>query len=283
MNDRPKMLLAIQSAPSSTDLVEQASAWAERLGHTLHLITIVDRRSGVDRFGGMEVGGGNSPIPRETNYWLHEMADRIPAAVRGGAEMARGATAPCLIEASKTAALLVVGTHHRANASRLFLGSVAESVVRAAQCPVMMLSPKARRLPADGPVRVRLPVHPLHANFGGIEWLAQHLPKADATAVYAVPWRRNVGSSPAAGDDMQDAARDQLNAALAEAGHGDLSQQVVVREETNSGDAIAGEAAQANADLIVLPRRAQSSLLHSIMGSVAERTVRAATMTVVVV
>jgi nucleotide-binding universal stress UspA family protein len=283
MNDRPKMLLAIQSVPSSTDLVDQAAAWAEQLGHTLHLMTIVYRRAGVDRFGGMQMGGERSSIPRETKYWLNEMADRIPVSVRGGVEIVLGEPAPCLIEASKSAELLVMGTHHRANASPLFLGSVTEAVVRGAQCPVMVLSPGARRIPVDGAVNVRLPVDPRHLNSGGIEWLAQHLPNADATAVFAVPWLRIFGQNPEAGTRIHDAAKDQLGKALTEAGHGTVTQKVVVREEANSGDAIAGEAAQAQADLIVLPRRASSGLVHAIVGSVADRTVRAATMTVVVV
>ncbi len=287
MNDRPKMLLALQAEPSSADLVDQASAWAERLGHTLHLTTVVDRRFGVDPFVGMEgmftMQMDALPFVPDPQDWLNELLERIPAAVRGGVQTRKGDAATSLIQASKSVDLLVVGTHHRTSAARLFLGSVAEAVVRCADCPVMVLSNKARSLPVDGSIKVRLPIDPWHANTGGIEWLAQHIPDADATAVYALPWLRIFGPSPEGGSDVYDAARDLLGDALEKGGHGKLPHVILVREEVNSGDALAHEAAEARADLIVLPTRGRTGILHAVMGSVAERTVRAANTTVVVV
>jgi nucleotide-binding universal stress UspA family protein len=147
----------------------------------------------------------------------------------------------------------------------------------------MVLSRGARSLPVDGSIKVRLPVDPSHANTGGIEWLAQHLPEADATAVFALPWLRIFGPSPETGSSIYDAASKQLRNALDEAGHTMVPQLILVREEVNSGDAIAHEASEARADLSVLPTRGRTGVLHAIMGSVAERTVRAADITVVVV
>lgn len=287
MNDRPKMLLALQAESSSTDLVDQASEWAERLDHELHLTTVVDSLFGVDPFVGMNVPNTmrleQAASARETQKWLNDLSERIPQKVRGGVEVITGDTAASLIEASKSVDLLVVGTHHRTSAARLFLGSVAEAVVRGAECPVMVLTRGARSLPVDGSITVRLPIDPSHANTGGIEWLAQHLPEADATAVYALPWLRIFGPSPETGNSIYDAATDQLRNALEQEGHGKVPQLILVREEMNSGDAIAHEASEARADLIVLPTRGRSGVLHAIMGSVAERTVRAADITVVVV
>ncbi len=284
MNDRPKMLLALQAEPSSTDLVDQASVWAERLGHTLDLTTIVEMRVDLDPLVGMDTMRiENLTIQRKTDAWLREMSSRIPAEFRGGVDMMTGDIAASLIEASKSVELLVVGTHHRTSAARLFLGSVAEAVVRGAECPVMVLTSGARSLPVDGSVKVRLPIDPWHANTGGVEWLAQHIPTADATAVYALPWLRIFGPNPESGSDIYDAARDLLQDALEQEGHGKLPQLILVREEANSGDAIAHEADEVRADLIVLPTRGRSGILHAVLGSVAERTVRAATMAVVVV
>ncbi|MFT6160957.1 MAG: nucleotide-binding universal stress UspA family protein [Myxococcota bacterium] len=287
MNNQPKMLLALQDEPASTDLVDQASAWAERLGHTLHLTTIVATHFGVDPFVGMDgmftVQMAALPVPPDTLDWLHELAERIPAAVRGGVEITTGDVVTSLIEASKSVELLAVGTHHRTGAARLFLGSTAEAVVRASECPVMVLSNDARSLPVDGTVKVRLPIDPSHANTGGIEWLAEYVPDADATAVYALPWLRIFGSSLETASSVYDAASDHLRVALEKEGHGKLPQLILVSEEVNSGDVIAHEADEARADLIVLPTRGRSGILHAVMGSVAERTVRAATMTVVVI
>src|SRR5580765_7890337 len=57
------------------------------------------------------------------------------------------------------AELLVMGTHARSGAARLFLGSVAERTIRSAPCPTLVvpanpLSRLARRKPLSGPLRV---------------------------------------------------------------------------------------------------------------------------------
>lgn len=287
MSDRPKMLLALQTTPSSVELVDQAAAWAARLGYVLHLVTIADKRLALDPFDALDGSFfGNStgrPPPRETEYWLKEMADRIPATVRGGVQVLVGDVAPTLIQASKDVQLLVVGTHHRAKQSRLFLGFVTEAVVRGAECPVMVLSRAAGPVASQGPVKVRLPVDPLNVNVAGIDWLTAHLPGADATAVYVVPWLTIFGPNPREGTHVHTVAQDKLRAALSDVGHGGLSQLVVVRDETNSGDALTSEAQEAGADLLVIPTQGRSALRHAVMGSVAERIVRVAQITVVVV
>ena len=147
----------------------------------------------------------------------------------------------------------------------------------------MVLSTGSRSLPVDGSVKVRLPIDPSRPDTAGIDWLAQNMPKADATAVYAVPWLRIFGPNPQSGTRVFNAASEALRTALEQAGHGAVAQLVVIREEGNSGDAIASEAAEAHADLIVLPTQRRSGPLRAVLGSVAERTVRAATMAVVVV
>lgn len=45
------------------------------------------------------------------------------------------------------AGLIAMSTHGRSGLARALMGSVAESVVRAAPCPVVTLSPRAERLP----------------------------------------------------------------------------------------------------------------------------------------
>jgi len=44
---------------------------------------------------------------------------------------------------AERADLIVVGTHGRARAGRLFLGSVSDHLVRSAPCPVMIVRPEA--------------------------------------------------------------------------------------------------------------------------------------------
>lgn len=79
------------------------------------------------------------------------------------------------LAADLDADLVVVGTHGRRGAERLFLGSVAEMIVRLAPCPVLVVRPKALPLPAP---RIEPPcprcVETRHATSGEQYWCAQH-------------------------------------------------------------------------------------------------------------
>lgn len=83
-------------------------------------------------------------------------------------------------EVAQTAAdleadLVVVGTHGRRGIARLLLGSVAETVVRLAPCPVLVVRPKA--LP-EQPPRIDPPcpecVQTRRASAGAQYWCEQH-------------------------------------------------------------------------------------------------------------
>lgn len=63
--------------------------------------------------------------------------------VRAVAQLEIGYPANVLIELSKQADLVVIGTHGRSGFQHLVLGSVAERVVRMAKCPVLVV-PKQR-------------------------------------------------------------------------------------------------------------------------------------------
>ncbi len=54
----------------------------------------------------------------------------------------RDAPARALVEASKSAQLVVVGSRGRGNATGLMLGSVSHGVLHAAHCPVVIVRPE---------------------------------------------------------------------------------------------------------------------------------------------
>jgi nucleotide-binding universal stress UspA family protein len=74
------------------------------------------------------------------------------------------------------AELLVMGTHARTGAARLFLGSVAERTIRAAPCPTVVVPPNplsrlARAKPFAGPLRVTAGVDLSLASDSALAWL----------------------------------------------------------------------------------------------------------------
>jgi len=78
--------------------------------------------------------------------------------------------------AQTNAELLVMGTHARSGAARLFLGSVAERTIRSAPCPTLVvpanpLSRLARGKPFSGPLRVTAGIDLSRASDSALAWL----------------------------------------------------------------------------------------------------------------
>jgi nucleotide-binding universal stress UspA family protein len=78
------------------------------------------------------------------------LAERVARSGRPGvtSDILAGATAPAIVDAARNhhADLIVMGTHGRVGVAHMLLGSVAERVVRTAECPVLTIraSPAAR-------------------------------------------------------------------------------------------------------------------------------------------
>lgn len=74
--------------------------------------------------------------------------------------MSEGDVAECVFECAreKHADLVVVGTHGRSGLAKAFLGSVAESIFRHSEIPVLTVGPHARHLPPSGPRRLLVPL-----------------------------------------------------------------------------------------------------------------------------
>ena len=66
------------------------------------------------------------------------------------------AIAPAIVDYAREAGvdMIVVGTHGRGPVAHLFVGSVAERVVRMASCPVLVVRPSAPAVVVPEPVRV---------------------------------------------------------------------------------------------------------------------------------
>jgi len=85
----------------------------------------------------------------EQRAWVERaLSDRVAAAAAGGLSarwvLKTGAAAESIIEAATEtqADLVVVGTHGLTGLTRLFIGSVAERVVRLAPCAVLTVKPR---------------------------------------------------------------------------------------------------------------------------------------------
>jgi nucleotide-binding universal stress UspA family protein len=133
-----------------TDLsahAEEAFAYAcelaMKLDATIHLVNVI----GIPALGVPELGVAVTStmidsMLAENQQALDALAARRPTGVRLGQVLLKTGDARDMIdEAAREigADLIVMGTHGRRGVSRALLGSIAESVVRTAPCPVLTI------------------------------------------------------------------------------------------------------------------------------------------------
>lgn len=283
---RPRMLVALQPEKGVTPRIQAAAAWAHRFGATLDLSTVVSPHLTLDPLLGADAtrdeAMGGIELHRNATDWLEGLLPAIPEANRGRAHVITGTPADALVEASADYDVVVVGTHHRTDIARFFLGSVAESVVRKAKCSVLVVGDGAPVPPTEGELDVRVPVDVSEPDPVALNWLAKHV-DASVTAVYVLPWVTVFGPTPGDGHHLYANAMKALRDALASIGHAETEPVVLIRSEMTTGDALAHEADESGAHLIAMPTHGRKGMSRAILGSVAERTVRASNVPVMVV
>jgi universal stress protein A len=137
-----RILLATDFSPASTPALEQSVKIAKREGALL-LIAHAYQEPGL-----VELSHAPAEVYEQWNQKLKEGTERklrplLESARKEGVEaeglILTGFADEAIIEAARQqkADLIVMGTHGRRGAARLFLGSVAARVIATAPCPVM--------------------------------------------------------------------------------------------------------------------------------------------------
>jgi nucleotide-binding universal stress UspA family protein len=143
-----RILCAIDFSETSMRALDYAATFAVRYGARLAVLHV-----GPAFEGGLhspvrmdEPDAPSAPTREDTISDIRRAVATSAAAALGPAivaEEGRAHDAIMRIAASLDADLLVIGTHGRSGFNRLFLGSVAEKVVRTAPCPVLTVAPAA--------------------------------------------------------------------------------------------------------------------------------------------
>ena len=130
--------LAEESVPIAIDLAERCSAQMVFI-HAVHLPSIEVSGPGAEYYG-VDYGVGGHR--REALEYLSAFVRQAEAkGLKARAHAALGDAAARIIEESKNVdgALVIVSSHGRGGWKRLFLGSVADKIVRASHHPVLVL------------------------------------------------------------------------------------------------------------------------------------------------
>jgi nucleotide-binding universal stress UspA family protein len=139
-----RILVPTDFSETSDAALAYAKALATRLGASLHLLHVFADPYSAAAYA-PEV---YAPLPpevreqalRDIEAHLHErMNDEEQTRFQGTVAIVWGLTAKQIVQFAKDCRidLVVMGTHGRRGVAHMLLGSVAEHVVRTAQCPVL--------------------------------------------------------------------------------------------------------------------------------------------------
>jgi nucleotide-binding universal stress UspA family protein len=189
--------------------------------------------------------------------------------------------------------LLVLGTHGREGFNRLFLGSVAEKVVRTAPCPVLTVPPTATPTTlAD--VAFKRVLCPIDFSPSSLRALAYALDLArqangSVSVLHALEYMDPEEPGEHVGVDIRrnrqhviDHARERLHAQLGRESRTwcEIEEVVVI---SRAYKAVLQRAAETDVDLIVMGAQGSSGIELMLYGSNTQHVVRAATCPVLTV
>jgi universal stress protein A len=147
-----RVLVPTDFSAASDEALDYARTLAEGFGASLYLLHVVEDRS---LGGGLisEAYLGVSPDARAAAWadaqarLAHRITDHDRQALPARSEIVCGETATTIVDYADTLHidLIVMGTHGRTGLAHILIGSVAETVLRTAACPVLTV-----RAPATG-------------------------------------------------------------------------------------------------------------------------------------
>jgi universal stress protein A len=137
------ILVPTDLSPHAEAAFDYACELAQKLDATVHLVNVI----GIPTLGVPELGVAVTStmidsMISDNQKALDELVTRQRPGVRMGQVLMKTGDARDMIdEAAKEigADLIVMGTHGRRGVTRALLGSIAESVVRTAPCPVLTI------------------------------------------------------------------------------------------------------------------------------------------------
>jgi len=136
-----KVLAATDFSDPALPAVEAGAAEARRRKADLTIIHAIDLLPVTSPYYGEFYGAPPMDLSDQMRkLWQQRLDDCVRYyKAKGGGLLRDGPAAPAILSAASElpAQLLVVGTHGRTGLSRIALGSVAETVVRAAPCSVL--------------------------------------------------------------------------------------------------------------------------------------------------
>jgi nucleotide-binding universal stress UspA family protein len=298
MHEIQRILCPVDVSDTTTHVVDQATALAAWTHAGITALHVYEPMIAP-------VPGLPEPNDRVPTTQLQSLRDHFTAAFQGA--VAQGIAVDIMIEVGQPvphilgcaagvhADIIVMGTHGAGGFEHLLLGSVAETVLRKARCPVLTVPPRAHstsRLPFE---RLLCAVDFSEASLAAARFACATAKETGAalTLAHVVewPWHEPPAAAPQDMPPAQGAAlaeyrrylQSTATTRLASLGreHACVSEPVVVHGKSYAE--ILRLAEEERADLIVLGVRGRNPLDMMLLGSTTNHVVRRATCPVLTV
>ncbi len=135
------ILVPTDLSPGAEEALDYACEMARQFGATIHLLNVIAIPAlGVPELGVAMASSVIDALVKDNQEALEELAERKCVKAKMGQHLLRtGDARDVIIQTAKELGvdLIVMGTHGRRGVTRALLGSVTETVVRMAPCPVL--------------------------------------------------------------------------------------------------------------------------------------------------
>lgn len=138
-----QILVPVDGSDCSLHALDVAAAFAREQQARLSVVTVVDpAKAAAMAFGEASMAAAcMDALDDEGKTLAEDAAARIRATWTADVVVLDGAPVDSIVEHAHEAGadLIIIGSHGRSGLSRLFLGSVAEGVIRSSAAPVMVV------------------------------------------------------------------------------------------------------------------------------------------------
>jgi nucleotide-binding universal stress UspA family protein len=233
---------------------------------------------------------------QQARAYLESAARRVRGAFQGAVNTAflEGVVAPT-VQAHAVAEgvdLIVMTTHGRGPLNRLWLGSVADGLVRHSSVPLLLVRPRQGEvdlgsdpvlrhllIPLDGSPLAERILEPA-LDLGGLMAADYTLLRVVSPVLYAAPSLGGLDpgwADPSLSEELHAQARDYLEGLARNLRARSLSVHPVVTFAPSPAGAILEQAQARGSDLIALATHGRGGLRRVLLGSVADKVIRGST------
>ncbi len=137
--DIKTILVPVDFSQNTDKLVEYAAGVAEKVGANLSLINVVDNSTG---FGFAALHKFEDDMKKDMEAKMAALVDQYKS-LCGSSEnkVVIGDAVDSIVAAAKNCDMVIIATHGYKGLDKILLGSVAERVLKASPCPVVVFNP----------------------------------------------------------------------------------------------------------------------------------------------